>query len=109
MTAESARIPGWRTAWISLGALVLVVGAIAAAAARSAADAAAYVASQPTRLISDPSNPIGIEFDPTSAHHVGADYTLFWIWVAVAAVGAVLVLTMVLAGRTARRTPLASP
>ena len=101
-SARRTVIPGWGTAVIAIGALIALVGAFAALAARSSADLAAYGASQPTRMISDPSNPIALEFDRSSAHHVSPDYTSFWIWVGVAALGLIIVLTGTLIARRTR-------
>lgn len=76
------------------GVLLLIVGLLGALTAKSFADRASYVASQPTALIAnDPSNPIVLNFDPSSAHYVPPDYTTFWIGMLVVALGLIVVAT----------------
>jgi hypothetical protein len=77
---------------LSSGVLLLVAGAIAGLVAKRSADIASYVASQPTRLVSDPSNFLALTFDPTSAHHVPPDYAGFWLGMTVGALGLTLIV-----------------
>ncbi len=77
----------------SLKLLLLIVGLLGGLVAKSFADGVSYVASSPTRLIAnDPSNPIVLNSDPSSAHHVPPDYTVFWIGMLVVALGVIVVM-----------------
>jgi hypothetical protein len=74
------------------GVLVAIGGSFGGLVAKRSADIASFLASQPKRLISDdPSNPLALNFDPSSAHHIPPDYTGFWLGMSVVAVG-ILVL-----------------
>ena len=74
------------------GALLSIVGLFGGLVAKSFADRASHVASQHTALIAnDPSNQIALNFDPSSAHYVPPDYTVFWIGMLVVALGVIVV------------------
>lgn len=89
------RQPSWAALLVRWGALLSIVGLLGGLAAKSFADRASYVASQSTALIAnDPSNPIVLNFDPSSAHYVPPDYTVFSIGMLVVALG----LSVVAAG-----------
>ncbi|MDP9025954.1 MAG: hypothetical protein M3N46_00150 [Actinomycetota bacterium] len=91
----AVHVPGGQPAAILIiasGALGMAAGAVGGLMAKSSADEASYLASQPTSQMSDPSNPIGLIFDPSSAHYVAPDYAVFWIWMIVAGIGVVAVL-----------------
>jgi hypothetical protein len=53
--------------------------------------------------MSDPSNPIGVILDPSSAHHVPPDYTVFWLGILVVALGAIVVSAGIGVGLATRR------
>lgn len=103
--AVMLRVPRTPAVWLIVpGALVSLAGVIGAIVARRAADIASFVASHEySRLVSDPSNPIGLAFDPASAHHVGANYTGFWTGMLVVAVGLLVVLAGVVTAFVKRR------
>lgn len=88
---------------VGAGTVMTVVGFVGGLVARSFADRASRLASEATRLISDPTNPIGLAFDPTSAHSVPPDFTLFWIAMAIAALGALLLVFGIAVAATRRR------
>lgn len=74
------------------GVLLSIIGLLGGLVAKSLADRASYVASQHTALIAnDPSNPIALNFDPSSAHYAPPDYTVFWIGMLVVALGLIVV------------------
>jgi hypothetical protein len=91
------------TRLVGSGVLIVVAGLIGALAAKRSAEIASFVASQPTRLMSDPSNPIGVILDPSSAHHVPPDYTVFWLGILVVALGAIVVSAGIGVGLATRR------
>ena len=87
------------------GALLSIVGLFGGLVAKSFADRASYVASQHTALIAnDPSNQIALTFDPSSAHYVPPDYTVFWIGMLVVALGVIVVAVGIGAALAKRRT-----
>jgi predicted permease len=92
-------------AWLIVpGALLALGGTIAGLAAKRSAEIASSIASSAKRLISPLSNPLALEFDPTSAQPVPPDYTGFWLGMIVAAIGALaVVMGVVIAVRERRR------
>lgn len=83
----------WVVFLVRSGLLLLIVGLLGGLVAKSFADRASYVASSHTRLIAnDPSNPLVLNFDPSSAQHVPPDYTVFWIGILVVALGVIVVM-----------------
>ncbi len=83
----------WIRRLVGSGLFLVAIGAMAGLASKAVAERAANVASTfHTRLISDPNNPIALEFDPSSAHHVIPDYTQFWMCMLVVAVGLLALL-----------------
>ncbi len=89
--AANPRQFSWTVRLVGSGVLLFIVGLLGGLTAKSSADRASYVASQSTRLIAnDPSKPIALNFDPSSAHYVPPDYTVFWIGMVVVALGLIV-------------------
>jgi hypothetical protein len=75
---------------VAAGVALALTGVVGGLVAKWVADRAALAASSATRMTIDSS--VALRFDPSSAHHVAPDETLFWLGVIVTAVG-VLVAT----------------
>lgn len=102
-----------RFSWVDLlvgsGVLMVLVGLVGGLAAKRSSDIASYVASQPTQALPlDPSVPIAsqiaLNFDPSSAHYVPPDYTVFWFGMLVVALGLIIVATGIGVALAQRRT-----
>jgi hypothetical protein len=96
--SEWVRGNPWVVRLVGTGALFVVVGIVGGLYALRSAALDSYVASQPKAMTFTPpqSNSvganIGLQFDPSSAHYVAPDYTVFWVWMLVVALGLILVV-----------------
>jgi hypothetical protein len=84
------------------------VGLLGGLVAKRSADLASVAASQPTRFLTpDSSAPlesqIALNADPSSAHFVPPDYTVFWLGMIVVALGLIAVLAGIIVVLIKRR------
>jgi hypothetical protein len=91
------RRQGWAVWLLSAGVPLVIVGLLGGLVAKRSADLASFAASQPTRFLTpDSSAPmasqIALNFDPSSAHFIPPDYTVFWLGMIVVALGLIAVL-----------------
>lgn len=86
------RLFSWAALLVRWGVLLVTAGLLGGLVAKQFADRASYAASQATRLIGvDASKPLVLTFDPSSAHYVPPDYTVFWMGMLVVALGLIVV------------------